>query len=291
MARAIHKLSSKTVEAAAERGLYSDGGGLYLQVTQHGHRSWIYRFQIHGRRRTMGLGPYPRITLKKARELHKAAAEQVHDGIDPIVARGQSRIAAAKSLTVEQAAQAYVAAQRAKWRTGMYAEQIEQRLRDYVFPVIGHLPIADIGLAEIKQVLSPIWVTKNPTAGRIRQYLEDTIDWAIAEGHRADETNPAEIKRLQFSLPVGIHKVRHFPSLPYNEAPRFLAELREREGVKAKALEFVMLPPCASPTSAAAARTTRCRCYGRTSICPANSGSFPTPRWAGRMPFRSAMRP
>ena len=241
MARKIDKLSDKRIKAATKRGIYGDGDGLYLQVARNGHRSWIYRFQIHGRRRTMGLGPYPRIALKKARELHKAAAEQVHDGFDPIVARGQSRIVAAKSLTVEQAAQAYVEAQRPKWRTGVHAEQVGQRLRDYVFPLIGHLPIANIGLAEIKQVLSPIWITKNPTAGRTRQYLEDTIDWAIAEGHRADETNPAEIKRLRFSLPVGIHKARHFPSLPYDQAPRFLAELREREGIKARALEFVML--------------------------------------------------
>ena len=88
---------------------------------------------------------------------------------------------------------------------------------------------------------APIWLTKNPTANRVRSYLEDVINWAIAEGHRADESNPAEIKRLQFSLPVGIHKVRHFPSLPYSEAPHFLAELRKLQAVKSKALQFIML--------------------------------------------------
>jgi integrase len=241
MTRAIHKLSSKTIEAATKRGLYSDGGGLFFQVTKHGHRSWVYRFRIQGRLRTMGLGPYPRTTLKKARELAKAAAEQVHDGIDPIVARGQSRIAAARSLTLQQAATAHVAAQRPKWKTKKYAGQIERRLKNYVYPIIGHLPIADVRFAEIKQVLAPIWITKHATAGRVRSHLEGIIDWAIAEGHRADESNPAEIKRLKFSLPVGIHKVRHFPSLPYSEAPRFLAELRQQEGIKAKALEFIVL--------------------------------------------------
>ena len=241
MARAIHILTNKTVEAAAERGLYSDGGNLFLQITQHGHRSWVYRFRIHGKLRTMGLGPYPRITLKKARELAKAAAEQVHSGIDPIVARGQSRIAAARSLTLQQAATAYVAAQRPKWKTRKYAGQIERRLKNYVYPIIGHLPIADVRFAEIKQVLAPIWITKHATAGRVRSYLEGIIDWAIAEGHREDESNPAEIKRLQFSLPVGVHKVRHFPSLPYTEAPNFLSQLRQQEGVKSRALELVML--------------------------------------------------
>jgi hypothetical protein len=81
-----------------------------------------------------------------------------------------------------------------KWKTRRHIEQVEQRLQDYVYPVIGHLPIADIKLAEIKQVLEPIWQTKNPTANRIRMHLEFIINWAIAERHRSDESNPAEIR-------------------------------------------------------------------------------------------------
>ena len=290
MARAIHKLSSKTVEAAAERGLYSDGGGLYLQITQHGHRSWVYGLRIHGKLRTMGLGPYPRVTLKKARDLAKAAAEQVHDEIDPIVARGQSRIAAAKSLTIKQAATAYVTGQRAKWKTKKYADQIEQRLKDYVYPVIGHLPVADIRFAEIKQVLAPIWLIKNPTAGRVRSYLEAMIDWAIAEGHRTDESNPAEIKRLKFFLPVGVRKVRHFPSLPHSEAPSFLADLRDRKGVKAQGARVRHAHRRAHRRHLRRRQgRSRCRCkWSHLDLAPASYGSCPTPRWAGLIPFRSA---
>ena len=128
-----------------------------------------------------------------------------------------------------------------EWKTKRYASQIRARLETYVKPVIGHLPIADIGLAEIKQVLVPIWTNKRPTANRIRKHLEGAINWAIAEGHRTDESNPAEVKRLQFSLSFAERKVTHYPSLPYSEAPSFLAELRKQDGVKARALEFVML--------------------------------------------------
>ena len=128
-----------------------------------------------------------------------------------------------------------------EWKTKRYASQIRARLETYVKPIIGYLPIADVGLAEIKQVLVPIWTNKRPTANRIRKHLEGAINWAIAEGLRTDESNPAEVKRLQFSLSFAERKVTHYPSLPYSEAPSFLAELRKQEGVKARALEFVML--------------------------------------------------
>ena len=109
--------------------------------------------------------------------------------------------------------------QEKEWKTKRYGEADQGAAERYVNPVIGHLPIADIGLAEIKQVLVPIWTDKRPTANRIRKHLEDTINWAIAEGHRTDESNPAEVKRLQFSLSFAERKVRHYPSLPYSEAP------------------------------------------------------------------------
>jgi integrase len=128
-----------------------------------------------------------------------------------------------------------------EWKTKRYASQIRARLETYVKPVIGHLPIADIGLGEIKQVLVPIWTNKRPTANRIRKHLEGAINWAIAEGHRTDESNAAEVKRLQFSLSFAERKVTHYPSLPYSEAPSFLVELRKQDGVKARALEFIML--------------------------------------------------
>ena len=80
-----------------------------------------------------------------------------------------------------------------------------------------------------------------PTANRIRKHLEDTINWAIAEGVRKDESNPAEVKRLEFSLSFKKRDVKHYPSLPYDQAPDFLTNLRSDKGVKAKALEFVML--------------------------------------------------
>ena len=241
MGREKDRLSDKAVKAKKKRGRYSDSGGLYLHITKLGYKSWEYRFRIRGKLRTMGLGSYPKVSLKEARIKRDDARKLRDNNIDPIIARGSMRQIAAASLTVMQAAEAYVAVMEKEWKTKRYASQIRARLETYVKPVIGHLPIADIGLAEIKQVLVPIWTNKRPTANRIRKHLEGAINWAIAEGHRTDESNPAEVKRLQFSLSFAERKVTHYPSLPYSEAPSFLAELRKQDGVKARALEFVML--------------------------------------------------
>ena len=241
MGREKDRLSDKAVKAKKKRGRYSDSGGLYLHITKLGYKSWEYRFRIRGKLRTMGLGSYPKVSLKEARIKRDDARKLRDNNIDPIIARGSMRQIAASSLTVMQAAEAYVAVMEKEWKTKRYASQIRARLETYVKPVIGHLPIADIGLAEIKQVLVPIWTNKRPTANRIRKHLEGAINWAIAEGHRTDESNPAEVKRLQFSLSFAERRVTHYPSLPYGEAPSFLAELRKQDGVKARALEFVML--------------------------------------------------
>ena len=245
MAR-VNRLNDKGVRAEKKPGMHGDGNNLYLQVdrtlSKEGKRTkaWVFRFELHGRRRHMGLGAFPEVSLAKARELRDDARKLVANGVDPIVARGPQRLEEEKATSVKQATEAYIEAQAPKWKTARHAEQVRKRLSDYVWPVIGHLPIAEIGLAEIEQVLNPIWHYKHPTAKRVRQYLEDTLNWAIARKVRGDESNPAEMKKLKWSLPEGVHKPRHYPSLPYG-GPTFLSQLRAQDNIKARALEFIML--------------------------------------------------
>ena len=246
MAR-VNRLNDKEVRAEKKPGMHGDGNNLYLQVdrtlSKEGKRTkaWVFRFELHGRRRHMGLGAFPEVSLAKARELRDDARKLVANGVDPIVARGSQRLEEEKATSVRQATEAYIEAQAPKWKTARHAEQVRKRLSDYVWPVIGHLPIAEIGLAEIEQVLNPIWHGKHPTAKRVRQYLEDTLNWAIARKVRRDESNPAEMKKLKWSLPEGVHTLRHYPSLLYGKAPAFLSQLRAQDSVKARALEFIML--------------------------------------------------
>jgi integrase len=111
----------------------------------------------------------------------------------------------------------------------------------YVAPAIGHLPISDIQLPEIKRVLVPIW-SKLRVAEDIRQNLEAVIVWSLDEGHRPEERgNPATKRRLKSSLHAGRPEGRHYPSLSYSEVPRFLVELRQREGAQFRALELIIL--------------------------------------------------
>ncbi len=149
---------------------------------------------------------------------------------------------AAAALTVMQAAEAYIAVMEKEWKTKRYASQIRARLETYVKPIIGHLPIADIGLAEIKQVLVPIWTNKRPTANRIRKHLEGAINWAIAEGHPHGRKQPGRGQAA--AILAVVRRTQGHSTIPHcrtSEAPSFLAELRKQEGVKARALEFVML--------------------------------------------------
>lgn len=191
----------------------------------------------------MGLGAYPKVSLAKARELRNEARKLVDAGIDPIVARSPQKLKEEDEtkISVKRATEAYLEAQAPKWKTARHVEQVRKRLSDYVWPVIGHLPIADIKLTDIELVLGPIWHKKHPTAKRVRQYLEETLNWAIARKVRKEESNPAEMKKLKWSLPEGVHKSRHHASLPYSKAPAFFEALRREEGIKARALEFITL--------------------------------------------------
>ena len=119
------------------------------------------------------------------------------------------------------AAEAYITAMQADWKTERYPDQIRERLETYVRPVIGDMAISDIQLAESKLVLAPIWNKIRPTAKRIRQHLEGAVNWAIAEGHRQDESNPFEVKRLKFSLSFADQKVTHYASLAHEQAGEF----------------------------------------------------------------------
>lgn len=237
--RAIHKLTANEVKAFTGPGRLHDGGGLYFYANERGGRSWEYRFERNGKRKTMGLGGYPAVTLGKVRELHRAAVAQVTAGIDPIAARKANRQVVASSLSVMDAAEAYITAMQADWKTERYPDQIRERLETYVRPVIGDMAISDIQLAEAKLVLAPIWNKIRPTAKRIRQHLEGAVNWAISEGHRQDESNPFEVKRLKFSLSFADQKVTHFASLAHEQAGEFVSLLRaQQESVKTLALEL-----------------------------------------------------
>jgi integrase len=247
MGRTIGRLKALTVDRARRPGLHPDGGGLYLQITKTGARSWLFRFMLNGKARAMGLGPVVDVSLAQARALVGACRRQLQEGIDPIEARKAQRSAAylemARAMTFEQCAETYIAAHRPGWRSARHASHWTNTLKAYAYPVFGALPVPQVDVALVMKVLEPVWTTKTATASRLRGRIEAILDWAATRGHRQGE-NPARWKgHLENLLPKSskVHKVRHHPALPYQEMGAFMAALRAQEGIAARALEFTIL--------------------------------------------------
>jgi integrase len=247
LTRTIGRLTALKVEKAKQAGMYADGGGLYLRVTEDGNKSWVYRFMLNGRPRWMGLGPLALYGLQEARQKAVDARRLRHEGIDPIEARravrARERLDTAKAMTFSQCAEAYLTAHRAGWRNAKHAAQWEATLATYAEPIMGALPVQAIDTALVMKVLEPVWTEKPETASRLRGRIEAILNWARVRGYRSGE-NPARWRgHLDHLLPARskVRKVEHHAALPYAALPGFLASLREQEGIAARALEFAIL--------------------------------------------------
>lgn len=230
-------------------GLHFVGGvhGLALQVTGGGAKSWILRVPIGGKRREMGLGPYPEVTLAKAREKAREARELIRSGVDPIQRQREAasalRAEAAAALTFDDCAASYIKAHEAGWRNVKHAQQWRNTLNTYASPVFGSLLVRDVALPHVMAALEPIWTTKNETASRLRSRIELVLDWATARGMR-DGLNPARWRGHLDKLlpkPSKVKKPEHHAALPVGKVGAFMVELRKVEGMGARALEFTIL--------------------------------------------------
>lgn len=247
MVREFNRLKALAVTRTKKPGMYPDGGGLYLQVTKAGSKSWIYRFMLGGTPRHMGLGPLHAVSLAEAREKAAEARKLRVAGIDPIEARkaevDKANLESAKAISFKIAAGQYIEAHSPGWRNAKHAAQWSSTLKTYAYPVLGDLPVQGINVALVMKVLEPIWVTKAETASRVRGRIESILDWATARGYRLGD-NPARWRgHLQNLLPARskVQRVKHHPALPYDEVGGFMTTLCDREGIAARALEFTIL--------------------------------------------------
>src|SRR3954465_2323040 len=186
MAR-VGKLSAVEVTRAKGPAVLHDGGGLYLRVSPSGAKSWVFRFQLAGRRRDMGLGPYPEVSLADARSRAAEHRKQRLDGIDPLDAKAAQqqaqRLAEAKGRTFRQVAEDLLPQKEAGWRNAVHRKQWRVSLATYVYPVLGDLPVSAVDTGLVMQALTPIWATKTETASRVRGRIEAVLDAAKAHDY------------------------------------------------------------------------------------------------------------
>jgi integrase len=252
MARQQQRLSAMQVSKLTKPGLYGDGGGLTLQISATGAKSWLFRYMIAGKPFGMGLGPTHTVSLAEARHRALDARKLLLDDINPLAAKKQNRIAAAlanaKMMTFDQCAEAYILAHKAEWKNAKHGDQWTNTLNTYASPFFGHLPVAEIDTGLIVKCLAPIWECKTETASRVRGRIESVLGWATTSGYRAGE-NPARWKGHLENLLATISKssrTRNLPSLPWQRIGAFMSALRAREGVSARAVEFAILTACRS---------------------------------------------
>ena len=249
MGRKTKPLGALEVQRLTTPGMHfvGDVAGLALLVSPTGARSWILRATIAGKRRDMGLGGYPDVTLADARRRARDLREKIDNGIDPIgqrrEARAALRAAIAKAMTFNQCVDAYLDAHSEAWRNIKHRQQWPNTLATYAGPIIGGLDVGQIDTGLVLKVLQPIWSEKTETASRLRGRIESVLSWATTAGYRSGET-PARWKgHLEnlLAMPSKIAKVEHHPALPYRELGAFMADLAQMHGEGARALEFAIL--------------------------------------------------
>lgn len=213
-------LSALKIKNLSTAGKYADGNGLYLVVDPSGAKRWLLRIVVQGKRRDIGLGGLSVVSLAEAREKAIEHRKIAREGGDPLAAK---RAAQKVIPTFKEAAEIVHAEHKPTWKNAKHAQQWINTMTQYAFPIIGDLRVDRIDTPDILRVLSPIWLTKQETARRLRQRLGNVFDWAKTAGHRSGD-NPVE--GVSRGLPKQAGKDGHHEALPYAEVPAFVTAMR-----------------------------------------------------------------
>jgi integrase len=249
MPRIAKELSALEVGRLTKPGYHFVGGvpGLALQVVATGARTWILRARVGGKRRDIGLGGYPAVTLAGAREAAREKRSKIQEGMDPVedgrIRRSALAAERARAMTFRECATAFISTKQAEWANAKHAAQWTATIATYAEPTIGNVLVKDIETSHIIRVLEPIWNVKTETASRLRGRIESVLDWATVSGYRKGD-NPARwrghLDKLLAS-PKKIQRVEHHAAVPFAEMSSFMQALRKASGVGARALEFAIL--------------------------------------------------
>lgn len=235
--RSMARLTALAVKNAKEPGIYQDGGGLRLVVTKARSRQWVIRITVNGKRRDVGLGGYPAVSLDRARLLAAEHRTTAKTGGDPLERR---RIEKAKARTYKEAFEDYFAIKKKELTNGSHTREWQSCMERYVFPKIGERPVSEVRAGEVVDILRPIWDEKSETASRVLQRMTAVFDAEIVLENR-ERANPCTgVARVLGSKQ---RAKGNFRSLPYTQLPGFIKALRQRAGDPATklCLEWLIL--------------------------------------------------
>jgi integrase len=240
-ARTLNRLTARTVAAAIKPGRYADGGGLYFVVSNSGSRKWVFRYARAGQQRDMGLGSERDVPLAEARECAARFRGFLRAGKDPFTERQRERAESRSVPTFGEMADELIESIEKGFRNAKHRDQWRTTLAIHA-KALRPKPVDAITTGDILAVLKPLWSGKAETAGRLRGRIERVLDAAKAKGFRTAE-NPARWRGHLDALLPRRHKLTrgHFAALAYNQLPAFMAALRAREGIAARALELTIL--------------------------------------------------
>src|SRR5262245_12985141 len=231
----------KELAKLTKRGRVAVGHGAFLQISEFGTRSWVFRYVVNGRAHHVGLGSCTYVTLAEARQKAFEYRRLLAAGGDPLQAKRAAKrerlFASTPARTFQQVALEYIAQHEREWRSDHSRRQWRASLTRYAFPKIGSMAIADVDVAAVLSVLDPISARVPETASRVKHRMALILDWSAARELRPND-NPARRPRL---LPKHKNRVRHFEALPYADIGAFMVELRAQEELSARALEFLIL--------------------------------------------------
>jgi integrase len=245
-------LDARTIEAAKPRaGAYrlSDGGGLLMVIKPSGAKVWIARVSVAGRRRDMGLGGFPTVSLRQAREKAAAARKLTLDGLDPIAERhrlagereAQRRAAIdADALTFRSVALACIEAEAPGWKNRRTSRLWQNSLERWAFPTLGHMPVADIDRTAIRQAIDDVWRERPATARKVLRRVGTILRYAAAHGWRVNDDS-ADARVLRYAGLPALPGGRRQPSLAWMRLPAFMTALDRMPGLAPLALRLVVL--------------------------------------------------
>lgn len=244
MPRQARALTALEVKRLTAPGLHAVGtvAGLRLLVKPSGARSWVLRTMIGARRAELGLGGFPTVSLAQAIDYARDSLQKIRNGLDPAAERRSKR--ATVEWTFKRTALAYIEAHKAGWKNAKHAQQWENTLAAYAFPVFGEKHVRDVSKGDVLSAIEPIWSTKNETADRVRNRIELVLSYAVQRELRPEGLNPARWRgNLDAALPKPgkVARVEHHAALAVDDMHGFMTRLRAAEGMGARALEFAIL--------------------------------------------------